>query len=80
MDIDRVDIADIFSERATKMAKQFGLTPGDAFGLKSGWDLSKPHVRRDVRHKRRSECPALVVGIPLWTEFSMLDLRTSTLR
>lgn len=67
-------MADIDSlERATKIANEFGSSPGGAFDLKTGWDSSKAHVRKQAWGKIWKDRPALIIGSPPCTDFSIVQ-------
>ena len=58
--------------RFTAMAHRYGLTPGLAFDLRSGWDLDDPQAQKAVWEHLRTERPLLVVGSPECKAFSAL--------
>lgn len=48
IDIGGMDIAEIYSPRRVTNMADFGLNPGDALNIKTGWDFSKAQVRRQA--------------------------------
>ena len=58
--------------RFTSMAHRYGLTPGMAFDLRSGWDLDDPRARKAVWEHLHTERPYLVVGSPECKAFTQL--------
>ena len=58
--------------RFTSMAHRYGLTPGIAFDLRSGWDLDDPQARKAVWEHLQLERPYLVVGSPECKAFTQL--------
>ena len=70
----RADVAEIFSpDRVTARAAQFGLVPGLALDLRTGWDLNDSrHVAALWRYLKAAK-PQLVVGSPECAPFSRLQ-------
>ena len=63
--LDDVHIAEIFCPgRFTAQASLFGLIPGTAMDLRTGWDFNLPENRRRAEQCVKSERPALLVGSP----------------
>ena len=58
--------------RFTAMAHRYGLTPGIAFDLRSGWDLDDPKAQKAVWEHLETERPFLVVGSLECKAFSSL--------
>ena len=69
----RHDVAEVFCPpRFTPRASRFGLLPGLAFDLRSGWDLDDPrHIAALWRYLDMVK-PYLVVGSPECKAFSQL--------
>ena len=72
--LDDVHIAEIFCPgRFTAQASLFGLIPGTAMDLRTGWDFNLPENRRRAEQCVKSERPALLVGSPKRAAFSILQ-------
>lgn len=72
--LDDVHIAEIFCPgRFTAQASLFGLIPGTAMDLRTGWDFNLPENRRRAEQCVKSERPALLVGSPKCAAFSILQ-------
>ena len=58
-----VHLAEVFSSpRTARLVHRFGLTPGLAFDLRTGWDLNDPAQRAKMRTHLQHERPILIVG------------------
>ncbi|MFM7982950.1 MAG: hypothetical protein ACKPKO_26860, partial [Candidatus Fonsibacter sp.] len=69
-----VDVVEIFSlGRLTGGATLFGLTPGAAYDLRLGWDLSDSQQRRRCRLDLVEQDPYFILGSPLCKSFSILQ-------
>ena len=69
-----VHVAEIFSPpRMTQACSRFGLSPGLAFDLRTGWDLNCPRQRSQVWEYIKRERPILIFGSPECRSFSQLQ-------
>ena len=69
-----VDVAELFSPpRVTEMARKYGLKPGEAFDLTTGWDFNQAQDRDRARDILTSTKPKLLIGSPECTMFSGLQ-------
>ena len=69
-----VHVAEVFSPpRVTAMASRFGLTPGLAFDLRTGWDLDQLDQRQKLWKYLKEERPMLIVGSPECKAFCKLQ-------
>ena len=58
-----VHVAEVFSSpRTARLVHRFGLTPGLAFDLRTGWDLNDPSRRAKMWSHMQHESPILIVG------------------
>ena len=58
-----VHVAEVFScNRTARFVHRFGLTPGLAFDLRTGWDLNDPAQRAKMWPQLQHERPILIVG------------------
>ena len=58
-----VHVAEVFSSPWTaRFVLRFGLTPGSAFDLRTGWDLNDPARRAKMWSHSQHERPILIVG------------------
>ena len=65
-----VDVAELFCPgRFTDEAKTFGLIPGTAFDLRTGWDADDPQQVRKLWLTLEQERPRLIIGSPKCTPF-----------
>ena len=70
----RVDISEVFSPpRVTEMAVKFGLKPGDAMDLITGWNFDREDHRQRARELIQQHRPKLLIGSPDCTMFSQLQ-------
>ena len=70
----RVDISEVFSPpRVTEMAAKYGLKPGDAFDLTTGWDFDLNKDRERAHQILSATKPKLIIGSPCCTMFSNLQ-------
>ena len=68
------DIAEIYSpQRVTAEARKFGLKPGEALDLVTGWDFNRPAHREAARRYIQRTRPRLLIGSPMCTMFSVLQ-------
>ena len=69
----RIDVAEVYGPgRYTTRAGEFGLTPGIAFDLRTGWDFNLEADREEARRRRREEKPLLLIGSPFCWPFSTM--------
>ena len=69
--VDSVDVSEIFNpERFVGRASAFHLTPGTAFDLRTGWDLSDPTQQEQCWAQLRIEEPEVIIGSPMCGPFS----------
>ena len=74
MMLNGVDMSEVFSPaRVVKMCEKYGLTGGESFDLRTGYDLSDPQVQARVIKYMQKEKPKLVIGSPPCTLFSRLQ-------
>ena len=58
-----VHVAEVFSSpRTARLVHRFGLTPGLAFDLRTGWDVNEPARRAKMWSHLQHERPILIVG------------------
>ena len=69
-----VDVCEVFSPpRVGLEGKRYGLTPGDAMDLTTGWDFNlKSHQEKAERYIDEQK-PLVVIGSPPCTPFSQLQ-------
>ena len=69
-----VDITEVYSpERVNKIAAKYKLKPGCSLDLTNGWDFTRKEHRRQAWKKITKEEPALLIGSPPCTMFSILQ-------
>ena len=69
-----IDIAEMYSPpRVTAEGKRFGLKPGEAMDLSTGWDFRKADHREKAMKYIKEKKPRLVIGSPMCTMFSVLQ-------
>ena len=74
VDLARVDVAEIYSPvRVTEECNKFGLKPGEAMDLMTGWDFRRPEDKDRALRYIREEKPKLVIGSPMCKMFSQLQ-------
>ena len=59
--------------RVTLEAKKFGLKPGAAWDLTTGWDFNRPSHRKAVERDVDQKKPLVIIGSPPCTPFSKLQ-------
>ena len=70
----KVDVSEVYSPpRVTMMAKEFGLRPGDALDLTTGWDFDLASDRGRAVELLQTNPPKLLIGSPICTMFSNLQ-------
>ena len=70
----QVDVAEVYSPpRVTVEASKFGLKPGSAMDLRTGYDFTKKEDRDRAWRKLEEEKPKLLVGSPECKMFSVLQ-------
>ena len=70
----RVDIAEGYSPiRVTGYVEKYGLKPGEAMDLTTGWDLSRKGDQERACKKTREEEPFIIIGSPQCTYFSVMQ-------
>ena len=68
------DITEVYSpERVTRLCRKYGLTPGDSFDLRNGYDLSDERTQALVISRIKKSQPSMVIGSPPCTTFSQLQ-------
>ncbi|MDA8584152.1 hypothetical protein N9L68_07945 [bacterium] len=71
------DVAEIDSPvRVGTQAKEFGLKPGEAMDLTTGWDFNLEADRKAAEEYVEKEKPLLLIGSPMCTMFSQLQTLT----
>lgn len=74
MDIDRIDIVEVYSPpRVSNLARDYTLSTCDALDLQTGWDRSKPEVRKKAWEQIKKEEPKLIISRPPCKAFSPLQ-------
>ena len=69
-----VHVAEIFSPpRVTAETHRFGLTPGMAFDIRTGWNLDDPRKLKQLWRYLRTERPMLIIGPSECRAFSSLQ-------
>ena len=69
-----VDVAEVFCPgRLAEHAHLFGLTPGLAADLRTGWDLSTQEGQRECWKHLEREDPYFILGSPMCKAFSVLQ-------
>ena len=70
----KASITEMFSpSRVCARCEQHGLVPGSSFDLRTGHDLSRYSVQREVEKAIDEEDPDLLIGSPPCTKFSILQ-------
>ena len=70
-----VDVCEVFSPpRVGKYAVTFGMKPGDAMDLTTGWDFNIAEHRRIAEEYVDTERPLVLIGSPPCVAFSQLQL------
>ena len=68
-----VDVAELFSPgRLAAEAKTFGLTPGGAYDLRTGWDLSDKQQQKKCWMELEEQDPEFILGSPKCDAFTAL--------
>ena len=68
------DIAEVYSpKRVTLEAAKYGLQPGEAMDLTTGWDFREERHREAARKYVRIMKPKLLIGSPECRMFSALQ-------
>ena len=76
-----VDVTELYSpERVTKLCTRFGLIPGSALDLQTGWGFTRMDRKVQVLRLVRREMPTIVVGSPPCTMMSMLQERNKAVQ
>lgn len=60
-------------DKFNKQAKSCGITPGQAYDLRTGYNINDPKVRDEITRYLRTEKPDLVVGSPICGPFSQMN-------
>ena len=69
-----VDVAEVFCPgRLAEHAHLFGLTPGLAADLRTGWDLSTQEGQKECWKHLEREDPYFILGSPTCKAFSVLQ-------
>ena len=69
-----VDVCEVFSPpRVGEEGKRYGLTPGDAMDLTTGWDFNLKSHRDTAERYIDEQKPLVVIGSPPCTPFSQLQ-------
>ena len=69
-----VDVAEVFCPgRLAEHAHLFGLTPGLAADLRTGWDLSTQERQRECWKRLEREDPYFILSSPMCKAFSVLE-------
>ena len=72
-----VDVMELYSPaRVTEQAQIFGLRPGEAMDLKTGWNFDREEDWRAAKTCLRDHKPLLLVESPMCTMFSQLQSMT----
>ena len=73
-EFENVDVVEIYSPpRVTAAASSWGLTPGGAMDLKTGWDFAREADKVKAREYVDRVKPALLIGSPECAKFSTLQ-------
>ena len=68
------DVTEFYSPpRVIEEAIKWGLTPGMAFDLTTGWDFRRERDRQQARAYVKEKKPKIVIGSPMCTMFSSLQ-------
>ena len=68
------DVAELCSPPRTSLGSQhFGLAPGVAMGLRTGWDFTLHRHRQAALECVRRVKPRLIIVSPEWTQFRQLQ-------
>ena len=54
---------------ANAMCAEYGLKAGSSVDFTNGWEFNLEEHRGAARSRVKEECPALIIGSPLWTMF-----------
>ena len=69
-----LDVVEVYSPpRITNEATKYGLKPGEAFDLGTGWNFNLAEDRREAEAYIIAKEPLLVIGSPQCTMFSALQ-------
>ena len=69
-----VDLCEVFSPpRVVREAKRYGLSPGEAMDLTTGWDFNLESHRKAAEEYVDREKPLAIIGSPPCTPFSQLQ-------
>ena len=69
-----VDVVEVYSPpRVTEEARKFGLQPGEAMDLTTGWDFRQREDRKRAKMYQETQRPMLLIGSPMCTMFSTLQ-------
>ena len=70
----KVDMCEVFSlPRVGIEARKFGLSPGDAMDITTGWDFNKEEDRQRAEAYLDKEEPLVLIGSPPCVAFSQLQ-------
>ena len=73
-EIRSVDITEIYSpQRVTNEARRYGLKPGEAMDITTGWDFRNQEDRERALRYVKEEKPLVVIGSPMCRMFSRLQ-------
>ena len=73
-EIRSVDISEIYSpQRVTNEARRYGLKPGEAMDITTGWEFRKQEDRERASNYAKEEKPLVLIGSPMCTMFSRLQ-------
>ena len=73
----KVDVVEMYSvPRVTEEAQTFGLVPGLAMDLKTGWNFNKSEDREAARKYQKEVKPLVIIGSPMCRMFSQLQNMT----
>ena len=73
------DITEVYSpSRINAMCAEYKLRAGSSLDLTSGWDFTLEEHREAARKKISAESPALIIGSPPCTMFSIMQAMNPT--
>eukprot|EP00972_Heterocapsa_arctica_P035873 5277228-Heterocapsa_arctica.AAC.1 len=65
--VSNVDVAEVYSpQKMTKTAPTYGLKPGQAMDLNTGWDFIKQEDGDSAENYARAQMPWLLIGSLVW--------------
>ncbi len=60
-------------DKSNKEANIYGITPGFAMDIRTGYDFDIEEIREEARTKLRKEKPSLLIGSPICGPLSSMN-------